>query len=63
MPGCSCSACRASAAARATRLLLIGSDLIARTVLPNDLPVGIVTAMIGGPFLVYLLVRANLKRA
>jgi iron complex transport system permease protein len=44
-------------------LLLIGSDLIARTVLPNDLPVGVVTAMIGGPFLVYLLVRANLKRA
>ncbi|MEV6238399.1 iron ABC transporter permease [Lentzea sp. NPDC051838] len=44
-------------------LLLIGSDLIARTVLPNDLPVGIVTAIIGGPFLVYLLVRANVKRA
>ncbi|GAB2804922.1 FecCD family ABC transporter permease [Lentzea nigeriaca] len=44
-------------------LLLIGSDLIARPVLPNDLPVGIVTAIIGGPFLVYLLVRANLKRA
>ena len=43
--------------------LLIGSDLIARTVLPNDLPVGIVTAIIGGPFLVYLLVRANVKRA
>ncbi len=44
-------------------LLLICSDLIARLVLPNDLPVGIVTAMIGGPFLVYLLVRANLKRS
>lgn len=44
-------------------LLLIGSDLIARLVLPNDLPVGVVTAMIGGPFLVYLLVRANLKRS
>ncbi|SDF79228.1 iron complex transport system permease protein [Lentzea fradiae] len=43
-------------------LLLIGSDLVARVVLPNDLPVGIVTAVIGGPFLVYLLVRANLKR-
>ena len=43
--------------------LLIGSDLVARTVLPNDLPVGIVTAIIGGPFLVYLLVRANVKRA
>lgn len=44
-------------------LLLIGSDLIARIVLPNDMPVGVVTAIIGGPFLVYLLVRANLKRA
>ncbi|RDI26455.1 FecCD family ABC transporter permease [Lentzea flaviverrucosa] len=44
-------------------VLLIGSDLIARTVLPNDLPVGIVTAIIGGPFLVYLLVRSNLRRA
>jgi iron complex transport system permease protein len=44
-------------------LLLIGSDLIARTVLPNDLRVGIVTAIIGGPFLVYLLVRQNVKRA
>ncbi|MET9632569.1 iron ABC transporter permease [Lentzea sp. NPDC006480] len=43
-------------------LLLIGSDLIARTVLPNDLPVGIVTAIIGGPFLVYLLVRQNVKK-
>ncbi|MFD4669050.1 FecCD family ABC transporter permease [Lentzea sp. NPDC058450] len=44
-------------------LLLLGSDLIARVVLPYDLPVGIVTAIIGGPFLVYLLVRANTKRA
>ncbi|WP_307852011.1 iron chelate uptake ABC transporter family permease subunit [Streptomyces sp. b94] len=40
-------------------LLLIGSDLIARTALPVSLPVGVVTAAIGGPFLVYLLVRAN----
>ncbi|GLY47011.1 iron chelate uptake ABC transporter family permease subunit [Lentzea sp. NBRC 102530] len=44
-------------------LLLLGSDLIARVVLPYELPVGIVTAIIGGPFLVYLLVRANTKRA
>ncbi|MEW2393850.1 iron chelate uptake ABC transporter family permease subunit [Streptomyces venezuelae] len=42
-------------------LLLIGADLVARAVLPNNLPVGVVTAAIGGPFLVYLLVRANLK--
>ncbi|MFD5479719.1 FecCD family ABC transporter permease [Streptomyces hawaiiensis] len=42
-------------------LLLIGSDLLARAVLPVSLPVGVVTAAIGGPFLVYLLVRANLR--
>jgi iron complex transport system permease protein len=44
-------------------LLLLGADLIARTALPVSLPVGIVTAAIGGPFLIYLLVRANLKKA
>ncbi|TDD87475.1 iron ABC transporter permease [Actinomadura darangshiensis] len=43
-------------------LLLTGADLAARTVLPVALPVGVVTAAIGGPFLVYLLVRANLRR-
>ncbi|MEU9092780.1 iron chelate uptake ABC transporter family permease subunit [Streptomyces sp. NPDC048428] len=42
-------------------LLLIGSDLVARSALPISLPVGVVTAAIGGPFLVYLLVRANLR--
>ncbi|MFJ6852740.1 FecCD family ABC transporter permease [Streptomyces sp. NPDC091271] len=42
-------------------LLLIGADLIARSALPVTLPVGVVTAAIGGPFLVYLLVRANLR--
>ncbi|MFI6122576.1 FecCD family ABC transporter permease [Streptomyces sp. NPDC051064] len=42
-------------------LLLIGADLTARSALPVTLPVGVVTAAIGGPFLVYLLVRANLR--
>ncbi|MFE9855439.1 FecCD family ABC transporter permease [Streptomyces sp. NPDC005780] len=42
-------------------LLLMGSDLVARSALPIGLPVGVVTAAIGGPFLVYLLVRANLR--
>jgi len=37
---------------------LVGCDLIARTVLsPVELPVGIVTALIGGPFFLWLLVR------
>lgn len=42
-------------------VLLTGSDLVARSALPIGLPVGVVTAAIGGPFLVYLLVRANLR--
>ncbi|MFF5896875.1 FecCD family ABC transporter permease [Streptomyces argenteolus] len=42
-------------------VLLTGADLIARSALPITLPVGVVTAAIGGPFLVYLLVRANLR--
>jgi iron complex transport system permease protein len=37
---------------------LVGCDLIARTALaPVELPVGIVTAIIGGPFFLWLLVR------
>ncbi|MCF2529685.1 FecCD family ABC transporter permease [Yinghuangia soli] len=51
-----------AASGLAGALLLIGSDLVARTALPTALPVGVVTAAIGGPFLVYLLVRANLRR-
>jgi iron complex transport system permease protein len=39
---------------------LIGCDLISRTVLaPIELPVGIVTALIGGPFFLWLLVRQS----
>lgn len=37
---------------------LIGCDLVSRTVLaPLELPVGIVTAMVGGPFFLWQLVR------
>ncbi len=37
---------------------LVSCDLIARTIMtPIELPVGIVTAMIGGPFFLWLLVR------
>jgi iron complex transport system permease protein len=39
---------------------LVGCDLLARTVLtPVEIPVGIVTAMIGGPFFLWLLVRQS----
>jgi iron complex transport system permease protein len=37
---------------------LVGCDLVARTLLaPVEIPVGIVTAIIGGPFFLWLLVR------
>jgi iron complex transport system permease protein len=39
---------------------LVACDLLARTVLsPVELPVGIVTAIIGGPFFLWLLVRKS----
>lgn len=39
-------------------ILLLGADLIARTlVAPTELPIGIVTAAIGAPFFLWLLVR------
>jgi len=37
---------------------LVGCDLIARTILaPVELPVGIITALLGGPFFLWLLIR------
>ncbi|AWG99312.1 FecCD family ABC transporter permease [Rhodococcus ruber] len=41
--------------------LVTGADILARTVLPVALPVGLVTSALGGPFLLYLLVRSNRK--
>lgn len=39
-------------------ILLILADLLARTiVVPAELPIGIVTAVMGGPFFLYLLIR------
>ena len=39
---------------------LVACDLVARTVMaPVELPVGIVTALIGGPFFLWLLVRST----
>ena len=37
---------------------LVGCDTVARTVMaPLELPVGIITAVIGGPFFLWLLLR------
>ncbi|HCJ10322.1 MAG TPA: iron ABC transporter [Clostridiales bacterium] len=41
-------------------LLMVLSDLAARTVVsPGELPVGVVTAVLGGPFFLYLLRRSR----
>jgi iron complex transport system permease protein len=43
--------------------LMVLADLVARTVLaPTEIPVGIVTAVFGGPFFVWLLVRRGVQR-
>ena len=37
---------------------LVGCDLLARTVIaPVEIPVGVVTALLGGPFFLWMLVR------
>jgi iron complex transport system permease protein len=44
-------------------LLLILSDLIARTIVsPAELPIGVVTALIGAPFFIALLINAKKKQ-
>jgi iron complex transport system permease protein len=40
-------------------VLVVGADLVARTVLPQALPVGILTAALGAPWLLWLLVRGR----
>ncbi|MGV9858839.1 FecCD family ABC transporter permease [Gordonia sp. NPDC003425] len=42
-------------------VLVLAGDLLCRTVLPGGLPVGIVTAAVGGPFLIYLMISLSRK--
>ena len=38
----------------------VGADLVGRRLLaPTELPVGILTAVVGAPYLLWLLARAN----
>jgi iron complex transport system permease protein len=47
-------------AAACGALLLVASDLVGRRVFaPTELPVGVITAIVGAPYLLYLLARAN----
>ena len=43
--------------------VLMWSDLLARTVLaPSELPVGVITGLIGGPYFIFLLYRSGWLR-
>lgn len=43
-------------------LLLVAADIISRVVVaPSELPIGVVTALVGAPFFMVLLLRANKK--
>jgi iron complex transport system permease protein len=46
-----------AASATSGALLVVAADLATRTVLPDEVPVGIVTAVVGAPYLIWLLVR------
>lgn len=50
------------ASAFAGALLVALADLVARTALPGELPVGVVTAVIGAPYLIWLLIRHREER-
>ncbi|MEM7207442.1 MAG: iron chelate uptake ABC transporter family permease subunit [Pseudomonadota bacterium] len=41
-------------------VLLLAADLVSRTIVaPAELPIGIITSVIGGPFFIWLLMRRN----
>ncbi|MGZ8177221.1 FecCD family ABC transporter permease [Williamsia sp. SKLECPSW1] len=42
-------------------VLVSGADLLCRSVLPGGIAVGVVTAAVGGPFLVYLMIAVSRK--
>ena len=48
---------------RAKEIFLAVCDLLARRILaPADLPVGVLTAIIGGPFFLWILLRKEFGR-
>jgi len=51
------------ASALAGAILLLGTDTLARSVIaPSELPVGIITAVLGAPFFLWLLRRRVARR-
>lgn len=44
-------------------LLVLGGDLIGQFLLPGRYPVGVITGILGAPYLIYLLIRTNRQGA
>ena len=42
-------------------VLVLAADIATRTLLPGGLPVGVVTAALGGPFLIFLMIQTSRK--
>jgi iron complex transport system permease protein len=51
------------AAGFAGAFLLLVADLVARRLLPTELPTGVVTGAVGAPYLLWLLTTANREGA
>ena len=43
-------------------LLLVGADTLTRTALPHEVPIGVLTALIGGPYFCYIFRKRQLGR-
>jgi iron complex transport system permease protein len=43
-------------------ILLLGADTITRAVLPSEIPIGVLTALIGGPFFCYIFRKQQTAR-
>jgi len=43
-------------------ILLLGADTLTRAVLPQEVPIGVLTALVGGPFFCYVFRRRQLGR-
>lgn len=44
-------------------LLLLAADTVSRVLLPRELPVGVMTTLLGGPFFMYLFIRQKKREA
>lgn len=41
---------------------MVAVDDVARVIVPGELPVGVLTALVGAPLFMYMLVRSRVRR-